>query len=101
MPQRKTRQSLAPLLALISIACASNSAPVPPQVIQLPPVEVVRNVYPPISTDALVCLGEPLVPDSVETDAGLAIWAEDTRTAGADCRARLDWIRAYVATWPR
>jgi len=72
-----------------------------PEFIRLPPVETTRLVYPSVPPDALVCLSEPTLPDNVTRDTELAAWAESVRNAGRDCREKLDWIRALVATWPR
>ncbi len=69
--------------------------------IRLPPEIRTVNVFPAIPSDALMCLGEPSVPDSVQTDAELAAWTEAVRLAAEDCRAKLGWLHDLVATWPR
>jgi len=56
--------------------------------------------FPAIPPDALACLSEPDLP-MIETDAQLAVWAEEVRRAGQDCRARIGWLRNLVATWPK
>lgn len=94
------RAGHAAFVAFLAVSCAANDPP-QPQVIQLPPVERVVNIFPAIPSDALACLGEPLVPDIVETDTQLAAWTESVSNAGADCRAKLGWLRDLVATWPR
>jgi hypothetical protein len=54
-----------------------------------------------VPPDALACLLEPPAPGSAETDVDLARWTQEVRDAGADCRAKLEWLRALVATWPK
>jgi hypothetical protein len=49
----------------------------------------------------LTCDPEPIVPAVVATDDDGAQWAEMVRSAGANCRAQLETLRVYVATWPK
>lgn len=54
-----------------------------------------------VPADWLSCTEEPRVPSMVNTDTELAQWAESTRLAGADCRAKILSLRDLVATWPK
>jgi hypothetical protein len=70
------------------------------------PGEVRREpVFPVIAPDALECLNEVIVPEELTRDgardAQAAAYGEAQRLAGADCRAKLDSLRALVTTWPR
>jgi len=55
-------------------------------------------LYPPIPYELLSCTPEP-VPQDVETQEDVAIWAEEVRQAGKDCRRNLDGLRAFILSW--
>lgn len=89
------------LLAMFTGACAKDSLPPEPQVIRLPPVEVLRYVYPTVPGDSLMCLQAPIVPETLETDNQATAWGVMTFDAWEDCAAKLSWLRDLVATWPK
>lgn len=72
-----------------------------PQIVQLPPEIRDVQVYPDIPDDDLICAGEPIVPAMVMTDSDLAQWAEMVRQAGADCRSKLNTVKAIRDSWPK
>ena len=79
------------LLSIILTGCASTNNP----------GGSIKTVllYPPIPYEKLACQLEPAVPDSGSSQEIFAIWAENTRTAGEDCRSNLDYLRAYILSW--
>lgn len=55
-------------------------------------IERVRQEIPP---ELLMCAVEPAAPaGNLESD--VALWAVDVLDAGADCRSKLDQVRALV-----
>ena len=94
------RLSVLPCVIFLT-ACAANSDPPPSSPIRLPAETRTEYVYQSVPQEALACLAEPPVPAAVDTDAQLAAWAQALRDAGADCRAKLNWLRDLVATWPK
>ncbi len=56
-------------------------------------------LYPPVPYEKLACPLEPPPPDKGASQEVAAIWAERVRKAGEDCRANLDFLRAYLLTW--
>src|SRR5262245_2902654 len=104
--RHKPMSALWTLVAAISLpGCAANSSPPPPEVIRLPPIETIRNIFPVIPSDMLNCLDESIVPEELTKEGArdnqAAAFGEANRIAGADCRAKLGQVRALVATWPR
>lgn len=91
MTQTVNRVLSALLLSIILTACASTSNP----------GGSIKTVllYPPIPYERLACQLEPSVPDKGSSQELFAIWAEDVRIAGSDCRKNLDFLRAYILTW--
>lgn len=87
------------LLSCISAGCATPNPPAP---VQLPPQIITKTVFqfPTVPPAFLNCDGEPMAPDAM-TDSDLAQWAETVRIAGADCRGKIDSLRAFVASWPK
>lgn len=80
IPQR-ARLLLALPLSLISIACQEHPAKIPP-------------------ADKLVCDAEPgrpagQGPDGAVTDAEVAGYMGDLRSAGQSCRSDVDWLRDF------
>lgn len=73
--------------------------------IRLPAEVRTEFVYPTVPPDALTCLPEVVVPEALTmegaSDNQATAYGEEQRMAGADCRAKLDWVRALVATWPK
>lgn len=77
--------------------------PVPPA--RLPPEVRTEYIFPRIPSDALMCLGEVVVPEAITIEGGedaqAAVYSDEQAAAGADCRAKLGWLRDLVATWPK
>lgn len=92
-------------LAIIIASCAPRSAPLPPPPTQLPPVVQIRDRYPMIDEELLVCASEPVAPESLgrgaAEDRDAATYESASRLAGADCRGKLMRVRDLVATWPK
>ena len=79
------------LLSIILTGCATTSNP----------GGSIKTVllYPPIPYEKLSCQLEPSVPDKGGSQETFAIWAENTRAAGEECRSNLDYLRAFILTW--
>lgn len=86
---RMVSRVLSVLLSLsILTACAGHT----------PPVIKTILLYPPISYDLLSCDEEP-VPGDIKTQEEFAIWAEQVRTAGENCRGQLGGLRTFISSW--
>jgi hypothetical protein len=91
--------------SIVATLAACGTAPTPPPpdpvIIRLPPVTVEKLTYPTVPADQLVCAREPIVPENIETDVALALWAQAVREAGAECRSRVDYLKSYIEMWPK
>lgn len=64
------------------------------------PIPEIRNVYPIIPSNLLVCKSEP-VPADILTDVDLAKFTEEVRVAGQECRNHLKAVKTQSDSWPR
>jgi hypothetical protein len=98
MHQSPMRASLALPLFVISIGCAPNNPGLETKIVQLPPE--IRTVYQHavVPEQSLICAIEPRVPNA-KTDLDLALWTEEVRQSGTDCRTKLQAVRELLAIW--
>lgn len=55
-------------------------------------------LYPPIPYELLHCHNEP-IPGGINTQEDFAIWAEQVRAAGEQCRGTVNGLRAFIYSW--
>ena len=94
-----------PALVSITAACASSSSPPPPQVIRLPAEVRTEFVYARPPADALMCLDEVIAPESLAMEGALdrdaAAFEDENRRAGADCRAKIQYLKGWADSLPK
>jgi hypothetical protein len=76
------------LLGLTLTACVSNS----------PGSIKTVLLYPPIDGALLSCASEPAIAEPT-TQEEFAVWAEEVRKAGADCRKTLEGLATFIYSW--
>lgn len=79
------------VLCVTLMACAHNSPPLPGSIKTI-------LLYPPIPYEYLNCHNEPLVPE-IRSQEDFAVWVEQVRQAGDDCRDNLAGLRAFILSW--
>lgn len=73
--------------------------------IRLPPEVRTEFVHVRPPADALSCLPEPVAPEILSMDgaqdADAATYEGETRKAGADCRAKVQYLKGWADALPR